>query len=120
MARVAGNAGVPITRSTLSAIQYALTDLGNPLGVGVVTGGLTTLTISTVIFDSLQQSDPRWMLDSAGAPGPDGLWGYNFLATLPASLFTSSNRQHVDVRFVPLVGEVFYGQFEWTPLKTYV
>ena len=121
LARIAGNAGVPITQSTLSKIQYALTDLGSPIGVGVKTGALTTLTITSVVFDSLQQSDPRWTRDSVGSPGPDGLWGYNFLATLPASLFanTNMNRQHIDVKFTPVTGEVFYGQWEWSPLPTY-
>lgn len=119
LARVVGNLGVPITQATLSSIQYALTDLGSPTGVSPVTGNLTTLAIALVIFDQLQQSDPRWTRDSAGSPGADSLWGYNFSATLPASLFTSSNRQRVDVVFTPLSGEPFRQPFEWTPIIGY-
>jgi len=121
-ARITGNAGVPITQATLTpstGVQYALTDLGSPAGSNPVTGALTPLTISTVIFDSLQQSDPRWTRDSAASPGADGLYGYNFRATLGASLFLSSNRQHVDVVFTPLIGEAFRVSFEWTPLVVY-
>lgn len=119
LARIVGNAGVPITQSTLASIQYDLTDLGSPIGVSPTTGPLVTLAIATVLFDSLQQSDPRWTRDSAGAPGRDGLWGYNLRCTLPASLFTSKNRQHVDLVLVPLIGEPFRVIFEWAPLATY-
>ena len=119
LARVAGNAGVPVTQASLTSVQYALTDLGTPAGSNPVTGALTALTISSVIFDQLQQSDPRWSRDSAASPGPDGLWGYNFLATLASTLFTSTNRQHVDVVFTPLTGQPFRQPFEWTPIATY-
>jgi hypothetical protein len=119
LARVVGNAGVPITQATLSTLEYALTNLGSPPGVSVTTGTLTALTISSAIFDQLQQSDPRWTRDSETSPGVDGLWGYNFRATLAASLFTSNSRQHVDIVFTPLTGEPFRQTFEWTPLATY-
>lgn len=120
LARISGNAGVPITQATLASIQYALTDLGSPAGVNPVTGPLTALSIAGTVFDQLQQSDPRWTRDSAQAPGPDGNWGYNWATVLPAALFTSSsNRMHVDVVFTPVIGEPWRVSFEWNPLTTY-
>ncbi len=119
LARIAGATGVPITQASLSTIQYALTDLGAGPGVPPVTGPLTALSVAAVVFDQLQQQDPRWTRDSAQAPGADGLFGFNFLAVLPAALMTSPNRQHVDVIFTPVSGEPFRVSFEWSPLTTF-
>lgn len=112
MARINGNAGTPVTRATLSSIAYTVTDL---VSAGQDAG---TLTVSAVIFDSLQ-NDPRWVRDSADHAGPDGSCGYNFLAVLPATLFDTSSpteipagypqptqkRYQVDVVFTPVSGQ---------------
>jgi hypothetical protein len=50
-------------------------------------------------------SDPTWSLDSAGNPGDDGIWGYNFQATLPGSVFQpAGDLFQVEVSFIPVQG----------------
>lgn len=126
MARILGQPGQPITRASLSAIAYAVRDLT----LGTTTTTSTALTISTVVYNDLQQHDPRWTRDSADRPGPDGAWGYNFLATLPAGLFdtydtdadtkqTTHHEYQADVKFTPITGQVFIVPFRFRPLTTY-
>lgn len=114
MARVLGQTGTPINQAALASIGYVVTDLT----AGTV-GVSTPLTVSTVIFNALQQNDPRWVLDSQYSPGPDGNFGYNFLAALPASTFPltpggaipegyppiQNHDYQIDVSFVPVVGQ---------------
>ncbi len=84
-ARVLGLNGQPVTQATFNTISYSVRDLTAALTVAT----LQPLTISQVVYNALQQSDPSWTQDSATQPGPDGLWGYNFAALLPASNFTA-------------------------------
>lgn len=123
MARVTGNNGQPITQASLSTITYTVTNLGTGVEAAAV-----SLTIASVVFDNLQQGNPRWTVDSADAPGEDGRHGYNFLATIPASDFPAATaatttpaaiRYQVDVRFVPTSGEAFIGVFQFTALPVY-
>ena len=121
LARVLGNQGVPVTQASLSAIAWTLTDLTTP---AALSSG--AFAVASVVFDALQQADPRWTRDSAAVPGPDGRWGYNFLATLPAGLFAISPaptvgllaatpvRYQADVAFTPAAGEPFRQVFQWT------
>jgi len=129
LARIVGNGGMPITQASLSTIQYALTDFGSgsptpgspgPANPAPTTGALASLTISSVVFDSLQQNDPRWTKDSAANLGSDGAWGYNFLATLAATLFTTANRQQCVVVFTPVTGQPFRCLFQWQPVESYI
>lgn len=124
LARILGNNGEPITRASLSAIAYTVKDRTNDAAVST-----DSLTISTVVFDDLQQNDPRWTKDNENAPGPDGRWGYNFLATLPASAFpglddddaedTTEPLYQIDVKFTPASGEVFYQIWQFRPARVY-
>lgn len=125
LARILGNSGQPITRASLSSIAYTVTDL-----TSATVDGTGTFTISSVVFDTLQQQDKRWRLDSAAEPGQDGRWGYNFLATLPASLFTTTTvsatevltptvKLQCDVLFTPASGQAFTGVFRWLGQKTW-
>lgn len=128
LARILGNSGIPITRASLSSISYTVRDLTTP--ETVATG--QALTISSVVYDDLQQSDPRWDKDSEDEPGRDGRWGYNFAAVIPAAHFTSytvgsyspypvtGHRYQVDVKFVPASGQPFVQPFQFTALPTYV
>lgn len=112
MGRIYGNAGTLITQASLSAITYAVTIIAED---DTETDGTTgTLTISSVVFDTLQTSDPRWSVDSTG---------YNFLATIPASAFTRANgglRHRVDIEFTPSSGEAFVITYQSRPIKTTV
>lgn len=136
LARILGLAGNPITQATLTSIAYTVTNL--TLGQNVGSG---TFTISTTVFDALQTNDPRWRFDDPYNPGPDGLWGFNFAAVLPATLFpittiTTSpdlgvpgptlpgqpptpQRMQCDVAFTPVTGQPFRQIFLWSVLDVY-
>ena len=126
MGRILGNSGVPITQASLASIAYAVRDL--TAGTTITSG--VALTISSVVFDSLQQADPRWTKDSASSVGEDGRYGYNFLATLPATLFTAfdvdadteevtTHRYQVDVTFTPASGQPFRQAFQFPAVPTW-
>ena len=94
LARLLGNGGTPVTQASLASIAYTVTDLNQ--GTVIVTG--SALTISQVIFDTLQLA-PVWTKDAVG---------YNFLAALPGSLFTNGGDTYqVDVVFTPVTGNPF-------------
>lgn len=128
MARLRGAAGALVTGASLSSIGYTVSDLtdGTALGSG-------TFTVSAVLFDSLQQGDARWSKDSAGRPGADGAWGYNFLASLAATLFPLTalaaddllagpappHRVQCDVAFTPVSGQPFRVLFSWLSVPVY-
>lgn len=119
IARLRGNAGQLVTQASIAAISWQASNLTT----GAVAGS-GTLMPAQVIYDALQQTDPRWTLDSAAQPGVDGSWGYNFLATLPASTFAPSilaappltpapaSVFRIDVKFTPVSGEPFYVSFQ--------
>jgi hypothetical protein len=128
LARLRMTSGALVTRASLSSIAYTVSDLtsGEALGTG-------TFTVSSTVFDSLQQNDLRWHADSLAAPGADGASGFNFLATVPASLFaletleapgvltgTAAPRSiQCDVAFTPATGEAFRVVFRWTQQAVY-
>jgi len=128
LARLRGSDGRLVTRASLSSIAYTVSDLsaGTSLGTG-------TFTISTTVYDSLQQGDPRWSADSAREPGPDGSHGYNFAAELPASLFALTTlaepgvlsgparpgRIQADVAFTPASGQAWRVVFAWDSYPVY-
>lgn len=129
LARLLGNAGTPVTQASLTSIGYTVTDTTNGLAVG--TG---TFTVSASVFNGLQVNDPRWTFDTALSPGRDGLTGYNFLATLPASLFAVTaltaapaapwqpvqpRTFQADVAFTPVSGERFTVVFRWQEVQVY-
>jgi hypothetical protein len=126
--RLAGQLGTLITQASLSSITYNVRDL--TAGTNV-TAAPVSLTIASVVFDSLQQNDPRWDKDSATAPGKDGRWGFNFLAVIPAVNFTAydvlsvapftvtPHRFAVDVEFTPVTGEKFRQSWQSTPVPTW-
>ncbi len=115
MARIRGQDHTLLTQASLSAIAWTLTDLTT--GLAVTTG---TFTIASVVFDSLQQGDGSWTKDKRTAPGPDGAWGYNFRAILPAaSIAPSGNRFQGDVHFTPATGEPFRVVFQFRTVKVF-
>lgn len=129
LARILGQLGTPITVATISSITWNVQDLVTQLSTG--SGSFTP---SQVVFDSLQVFDPRWNKDSASSPGPDKLWGYNFLASVPASSFTAydvaassavfpsvvtPHTFQVDVEFTPVSGEKFRQPWVFKPIPTW-
>lgn len=130
LARILGNAGIPIVQADISSIAYTVRDLANAT---TVTSG--SLTVSSVVTNALVDNDPRWTVDSAAFPGPDGRTGYNFVATIAASAFASlfdvaastapvpykvtPHRVQVTVEFTPVSGQVFRQVFQVVPAPTW-
>ncbi len=97
--------GVYLTQGALSAITYTIRDLSR--GTTVASG---SLTISSVVFDTLQTGDLAWVQDAIG---------YNFKTILPgtAFAFTAVNDAAglpqprtflISVLFTPASGQPFY------------
>lgn len=127
MARVRGHNGALITQASLTAITYTVRNLT----LATTVTSAQSLTVSSVIFDSLQQGDTSWDVDSAAEPGRDGSWGYNFRATIPASHFgtfhvesitpyrVTNHEFQIDVLFDPVTGEDFRQPFRFKALATW-
>lgn len=95
MARVYGNAGTAITQASLSSIVCKVYDLTN----GDTLIATRTLVIASVVFDTLQTSDPRWTEDDTG---------YNFLDVVEATNFPEGGRTYrLEYKFTPASGQVF-------------
>lgn len=72
--------------------------------------GGTALTVSAVIFDTLQ-TDARWTIDSTG---------YNFRHTPGASNFASGDRRYrIEYVFDPVSGENFALVYHVTAMKLF-
>jgi hypothetical protein len=115
MARIRGNQGTLITQASILSVGWTCTNLATGIASG--TG---TLTVTQVVFNNLQQSDPRWTRDSSDTPGPDGQWGYNFAFALPAAALPSGGvRYQIDAVFVPISGESFRVSWSVVPVTVY-
>lgn len=105
MRRVTGNAGTNITQTTLSTLTVKVYDLGDPDATFVYSA---TLTIASVIFDTLQ-TDSRWTEDATG---------YNFLADLPGTAFpTGGTTYQVEFLFTPASGNAWIVIYQHTTLS---
>lgn len=125
LARIRTSAGDLLNQASVTSVAWTLTDVTN--GAAVSSG---TFSVSATVFNALQQGDVRWTQDSARNPGPDGLWGYNFAATLPASALPPAAqtyagvnappaRYQVDVAFTPASGEAFRVAWQFSPVRVY-
>ncbi len=102
---VYGQAGVPITQASLTSASYTVTRTNADRSTTITGSG--TLTVSAVVFDTAQTTDPRYTI--AG--------GYNFLYTLPHTCFASPNLVHlIEILFVPVTGEQFKQIAQTSPL----
>lgn len=94
MARVLGQDGEAVTQASLDSIAMTSMDLDDYSSVTTA-----TLTISSVIFDTLQTADPRWTADQRG---------YNFLYAVPAAAIPSPGKTYrVGLLFTPSSGQPF-------------
>ncbi len=93
MARVAGGDAVNLQQADVTSIAYTVYDLT----AGALSSASASLTVSSVIFDTLQ-TNARWTVDSTG---------YNFGFALPAAKIpTGDNVYVVDVAITPASGAV--------------
>jgi hypothetical protein len=125
-ARILGNLGAPIVQADIASISYTVMDLTT--ATQIASG---TFTVANVVYNSLQQTDARWSVDSQYSPNPiDRSWGYNFAATVPAADFASlfdtdfmdtvrSHRVQITVTFVPVVGEQFRQAWQFNPIPSW-
>lgn len=101
MARVVGPENTPLTQSLVSSIAWTLYDLRSTTPGTAVDSG--SLTVASVIFDSLQTSDAAWTEDDTG---------YNFAYQFPADTFAMSSsgpgRYRLEIRGTPAAGQKFW------------
>lgn len=98
MAYVRGNAGAAIVQADISSIVYSVFDKSD-LSTATATG---TLTVSSVIFDTLQTPslDACWSKDSTG---------YNFGWNVPATIFATGDKTYrIEVKITPVSGEAMH------------
>ena len=97
IARVVGNAGTNITQASLSTITYSVYDTSTGT---VVTGhNAVALTISTVVFDTLQ-TDAVWTFDATG---------YNYKHTVEATALPTGGTVYIyEAKVTPVSGPVFW------------
>jgi hypothetical protein len=99
MARVQNISGTNITQGSVSGITYSVFDLVD--GTAVVSG--SSLTVSTVVFDTLQ-TPAIWTTDTTG---------YNFRHDAPATALPNGERTYrFEYKFTPTSGEVFWALFD--------
>lgn len=103
MGKLLGNAGATVTQASLSSITMSVFDMDdNDDQVGVD----TSLTISSTVYDSLQDDEP-WDTDNGA--------GYNFRYTIAGSFFpTGGHRYWIEFEFVPVSGDSIIGVIEHT------
>lgn len=101
LARLVGHSGSNVTQASLSAITVKVFDMDSADPDTEVYS--ETLTISSVIFDTLQ-TDSRWTVDTTG---------YNFLHAMSATAFpTGGHNYRVEYKFTPASGQVFWALFD--------
>lgn len=102
--------GTYLVQADLSSIAYAAYDLSDP-GTAITTG---TLTISDVIFDTLQQTADNALWGEAGG----STIGFNFAAILPAACFPTGGRTvRVEITFTPNSGSVLRSLWDVQVIK---
>lgn len=111
MARIYGSARTLLTQASVSSIDYLVTDI-----TAETTEGSGTLTVSQVLFDTLQLGS-LWNKDNQG---------FNCLWTVPASMLTRNgtledelgnplpDRYAAELRFNLVSGEDFIQIWQFT------
>ena len=83
-------------------LQAELTAINAMISVNGAAASQVTLTIASVIFDTLQ-TDARWTEDSTG---------YNFAYEVPGAKFSAVGNAHIEIVFDPVTGEDFSATWE--------
>lgn len=100
--RIRNEAGTLITQASLSAIAWSSWDNRVVPSASIASG---TLTIASVVFDTLQTNSVLWPIDTTG---------YNFLATIPATAFPSGDsgqEYRIELKFTETSGSKFTAEF---------
>ena len=105
LARILNEDGNAITQSAISSIACNVYDLNDTDGSATLT---PSITISDVIFDSLQ-TDSIWQVDGSG---------YNFKNSVSYSAFTDSDTTYaIEYKFTLTSAAQFYVVFHAQTLK---
>lgn len=92
--------GTAIKQADVSTITYEVWDITSTPSR---TTSETSLTVSSVIFDTLQ-TDARWK---------EGGVGYNFGWTAPATLFPDGSKTYrVEIKFTPPAGQPYHVAYD--------
>jgi hypothetical protein len=109
MARIVNAAGQVLTRASVASLEYTVYELSadDPSGLVPVTGhNGVALTVSTVVFDSLQ-NDGGWTVDAVG---------YNFRHELNVATneaFASAGKVYqVRYELTPVLGQKIVFRFQ--------
>jgi hypothetical protein len=114
MARIYGQQGQYLNQASVASIAYQVTD--TTTGLSTKNG---TLTVASTVYNSLQQGDPRWTMDTSAYPGVDASTGYNFAFVLPGAAIPKAVRYQVDVVFSLVGGGVFRVSWQFVPQGVY-
>jgi len=97
LARIQNPDGELVLQATLSAVQCTIKQAD----------GTTTLdaalTVSSVVFDTLQTGDARWTEDDIG---------FNFAYETPAAAFPDAGHYRIEFRFTPTAGQPYKLMYE--------
>lgn len=105
-ARIVDGDGVPLLKNAISSISYSVFTITSGLNQPVLKAGPSPLTVADVWFDTL--STVGWRADTTG---------WNFKATLPASVFIGlasairGQEYQVEIYVTPTSGEGLWGAF---------
>ena len=102
--RVDNLAGVPAVQADIGSASITVYAKG---GAMPVVYGPVALTVSSVFFNTLQNTDPRWTTDGVG---------YNFLYQVTGTAFASAGRYLIYVNCVDSGGNPIPLQFDYLAL----
>ncbi len=99
LSREVENDGTDLLQADLTSIAWATYERCADDPEAVIGSG--TLTVSNVVFDTLQTSDGRWDYTKDAA-------GFNFAFEFPASAFPNGGSRYLlEITFTPSSGEVW-------------
>ena len=103
MRRLVNVAGSYVTQASVASISYKVFDTAD----GAVVTGPTSLSVSAVIFDALQQDSTLWTVDSVG---------FNFKTVLTGTTcFPNANKRYrVECQFVMASGSPVFAAWDVT------
>ena len=115
MARIRGLNGALITQATLSSITYLLWNQSDNTRVQP-SSSTRALTVSAVVFDSIQQNTAVWSVDGPDTLGIDSRHGYVFRYDVPSTDTTSAeagDNLQATITFTFTDGSVLVQLFQW-------